>query len=143
MGKAITFVTLKDKRLLEDIQHFIDKEIPLKERPEKETINNSLQEFADKINAAPAIKERKGAQLSKEILKLHINAGKKTKMRPVDIVGALCNISGMTAQDIGIINIIDISSFVEILNNKGEMVLRELRKTPIKGRLRCVSKVDL
>ena len=71
-----------------------------------------------------------------------INAGKKTKMRAVDIVGTLCNIKGMTAADIGIINIVDISTFVEILNNKGELVYRELQKTPIKGRLRRVSKAE-
>ena len=75
-------------------------------------------------------------------MKLHINAGKKTKMRPVDIVGTLCNIKGMTAADIGIINIVDVSTFVEILNNKGELVFKELQNTPIKGRLRKVSKAD-
>jgi hypothetical protein len=36
----------------------------------------------------------------------------------------------------------DISTFVEILNNKGDMVLSKLRETPIKGRLRTVSKVE-
>jgi ATP-dependent RNA helicase DeaD len=90
----------------------------------------------------PETKESKGAQLSRDIMKLHINAGKKTKMRPVDIVGTLCNIEGMTAEDIGIINVMDISTFVEILNNKGDMVLSKLRETPIKGRLRTVSKVE-
>lgn len=39
-------------------------------------------------------------------------------------------------------NGIEISTFVEILNNKGEMVLGKLQKTPIKGRLRTVSKVE-
>jgi len=63
-------------------------------------------------------------------------------MRPVDIVGTLCNIKGMTAEDIGIINIQDISTFVEILNNKGELVFQALQNTPIKGRLRRVSKVE-
>ncbi len=75
-------------------------------------------------------------------MKLHINAGKKTKMRPVDIVGTLCNIDGMTADDIGIINILDVSTFVEILNNKGEMVFNVLQDMPIKGRMRTVSKAD-
>ena len=74
-------------------------------------------------------------------MKLHINAGKKTKMRAVDIVGTLCSIKGMTKEDIGIINIVDVSTFVEILNNKGELVFQELQQTPIKGRLRSVSKV--
>ncbi len=108
-----------------------------------ETVNNLKQEFIEKMNTTPELKETKGAKLSKEIMKLHINAGKKTKMRAVDIVGTLCNIEGMTKGDIGIINIVDISTFVEILNNKGEWVFQELQKTPIKGRLRTVSKVDI
>jgi ATP-dependent RNA helicase DeaD len=143
MGRAITFVSQKENKFLNAIHQYIGKEILLKERPENETVNNSKQEFVEKINTAPEIKEAKGAQLSKEIMKLHINAGKKTKMRPVDIVGTLCSIKGMTSADIGIINIIDISTFVEVLNNKGELVFRELQKTPIKGRLRKVSKVHV
>jgi ATP-dependent RNA helicase DeaD len=140
-GKAITFVTKDESKYLNDINQYIGKEILLKERPDKETVNNLKQEFSEKIFTAPEIKETKGVQLNKEIMKLHINAGKKTKMRPVDIVGTLCNIKGMTAADIGIINILDVSTFVEILNNKGVLVFRELQTTPIKGRLRKVSKV--
>jgi len=142
-GRAISFVTKNESKFLNDIQQYIGKEIPLKERPVEETVNNSKQEFVEKINTKPVNKEIKGAQLSKEIMKLHINAGKKTKMRPVDIVGTLCNVKGMTAADIGIINVLDVSTFVEILNNKGELVFQELQKTPIKGRLRTVSKTDM
>ena len=80
--------------------------------------------------------------MSREILRLHINAGKKTKMRNADIVGALCSIKGVTAEDIGIINIVEVSTYVEILNNKGELVYRELQSTPIKGRVRKVNKAD-
>lgn len=141
-GKAITFVTPNEDKLLNDIQEYIGKEIPWKERPLKDIVNNSKQDFVYKTNTIPEKKETKGAQLSKDIMKLHINAGKKTKMRPVDIVGTLCSIKGMTAEDIGIINILDISTFVEILNNKGELVFQELQKKPIKGRLRKVSKEE-
>ncbi len=142
-GRAITFVTQYEDKFLDGIHQYIGKEIPLKERPEPETVNYSKQEFEEKTKATPEMKATKGAQLNKEIMKLHINSGKKTKMRPVDIVGALCSIKGMTAADIGIINIRDISTFVEILNNKGELVFRELQKTPIKGRLRKVSKAEM
>jgi hypothetical protein len=113
----------------------------LKEKPEKKIVSNAKEEFTENMNTRPVVKESKGAELNKEIMKLHINAGKKTKMRAVDIVGTLCSISGMTKDDIGIINIIDISTFVEILNDKGELVFEALQKTPIKGRLRSVSKV--
>ena len=142
-GRAITFVTSDENKFLDEIHRYIGKEILLKERPEKETVNNLKQEFVEKLSATPEIKETKGAPLSKEIMKLHINAGKKTKMRPVDIVGTLCNIKDMTAADIGIIHILDVSTFVEILNNKGELVFQELQKTPIKGRLRKVSKAEV
>ena len=142
-GRAITFVTQDENTVLNDIHRYIGKEILLRERPEKDTVSDAKPGFVEKISTAPEIKENKGVQLNKEIMKLHINAGKKTKMRPVDIVGTLCSIEGMTAGDIGIINIDDISTFVEILNNKGELVFQELQDTPIKGRIRRVSKVDI
>lgn len=63
----------------------------------------------------------------------------KTKMRPGDVVGAICNLEGLSADDIGIINIMDVSTFVEILNGKGNLVFDHLQNTPIKGRLRKVS----
>jgi ATP-dependent RNA helicase DeaD len=141
LGHAITFVSHNENRFLNDIHKYIGKEIILKEGPSLEIVNNSKEEFDKKMDTMPEIKETKGAELSKEIMKLHINAGKKTKMRAVDIVGTLCSISGMTKDDIGIINIVDISTFVEILNNKGESVYQQLQSTPIKGRLRTVSKV--
>jgi len=142
LGKAITFVSENENKFLKDIHDYIGKEILLKERPDEETVQHSKQEFIEKINAMPEMKESKGTQLSNEIMKIHVNAGKKTKMRPVDIVGTLCSIQGVSAADIGIINILDVSTFVEILNNKGEIVLKDLQSTPIKGRLRKVSKAD-
>ena len=141
-GKAISFTSSRDKRLLNDIEEYIEKEIPIKQRPEDSEVDSLRDQFDDKMKQRPEIKELKGEELSKDILKIHINAGRKTKMRPVDIVGTLCNIEGMTADDIGIINILDISTFVEILNDKGEFVLEKLQTTTIKGRLRNVNKAN-
>lgn len=140
-GRAISFVTQYEDKFLYTIEQYTGKEMILKEKPEQETVTDLKQEFINRINTLSKTKEAKGARLGKEIMKLHINAGKKTKMRPVDIVGTLCNIKGMTAADIGIINVADISTYVEILNNKGEMVFQTLQTTPIKGRIRKVSKV--
>ena len=143
LGSAITFMTQDEKKYLQDIQRYTGKEIILKEWPSKESVENARKEFEEKMRAVPKVKESKGTHLSKEIMKLHINAGKKTKMRAIDIVGTICSIQGMSKADIGIINVADVSTFVEILNNKGELVYQELQSTPIKGRLRVVSKVDL
>ena len=96
----------------------------------------------EKLQEKPEEKKDKAHDLTKEIMKIHINAGKKTKMRPVDIVGTLCNLEGMTAEDIGVITILDVSTFVEILNNKGEQVLKELQTRNIKGRPRKVTRAE-
>lgn len=84
---------------------------------------------------------KKDIGFADEIMKIHINAGKKQKMRPLDIVGTLCNIEGMEAKDIGVIEILDISTYVEVLNGKGTKVINALETKPLKGRLRTVSKV--
>ena len=81
-----------------------------------------------------------GLEFKEEIMKIHINAGKKTKMRAGDVVGALCSIEGITGDDIGVIHLMDVSTFVEILNGKGEQALRALQQMPIKGRKRKVSR---
>lgn len=141
-GKAITLVTNTEEKYLNEICDYIERDIPLKERPEKDVINNLRSRFYEKMSRRPEPIEQKAKNLNKGILKLHINAGKKTKMRAVDIVGTICNIEGMKAEDIGIINILDTSTFVEILNNKGEMVFQALQNKPMKGRLRNVSKAD-
>ena len=141
-GRAVTFVLPGESRHLASIENYTDKKIDFKQRPTKEQVNERRLAFTEKMSTAPEIKEDKGIELDKEIMKLHINAGKKTKMRASDIVGTLCNIDGMTADDIGIINILDVSTFVEVLNNKGEMVFKVLQNMQIKGRLRTVSKAD-
>ncbi len=143
LGKAVSFVMENESKSLEEIKEYTGKEIILKDKPKKEIVLEMRENFERKLNTLPELKEAKDVQLNKEILKIHINAGKKTKMRAVDIVGTLCNIEGVTADDIGVISILDISTFVDILNNKGELVYKELQNTPIKGRLRKVSKANI
>lgn len=141
-GHAITFVSQREKRYLHAIESILDRKLPTEEKPEKKVITPLIDAFNEKMASRPTLKKDKGHALSEGILKLHINAGKKTKMRPTDIVGTLCNLNGMTSDDIGIISITDVSTFFEILNGKGEDVYQQLQNTPIKGRLRKVSKAN-
>ncbi|HHX62162.1 MAG TPA: DEAD/DEAH box helicase [Epulopiscium sp.] len=140
-GSAITFVTPYEERFLAEIHDYIGFEIDKANAPDADQVKKSKALFDEKMNTKQTmtIKEDLKEELNKEIMKLHIASGKKTKMRPVDLVGAISNLEGVTADDIGIINIQDVSSFVEILNNKGPIVLKALQTTPIKGRLRRVS----
>ena len=141
-GKAITFITSSEEGQIRNIEDYIDANIPIEEKPSKDEVMKLRAEFEDKKNTRPEVKEQKGEELSKNIMKIHINAGRKTKMRPADIVGALSNLEGMTADDIGVIDILDISTFVEILNGKGNKALKQLQNTRIKGRIRNVNKAN-
>ncbi|MGG2467427.1 MAG: DEAD/DEAH box helicase [Paraclostridium dentum] len=142
-GRAITFVMKSDERRMFEIYSYTGKELTMKMKPSKRLVMSLKPEFDKKLEQRQKVKEDKGANLSQEIMKIHINAGKKTKMRPVDIVGTLCSIEGMKAEDIGVISVLDISTYVEILNNKGEMVLKVLQTKNIKGRPRKVTKADM
>lgn len=142
-GRAITFIMKSDERRMFEIYSYTGKELTMKMKPSKRLVMSLKPEFDKKLEQRQKVKEDKGANLSQEIMKIHINAGKKTKMRPVDIVGTLCSIEGMNAEDIGVISVLDISTYVEILNNKGEMVLKALQTKNIKGRPRKVTKADM
>jgi len=142
-GIAISIVTPKEMKFFNKIQKQLSYNIEVKERPSKYALRKKKIRFTNKIKSKPNLKKTKGAELTKEILKLHINAGKKTKMRPTDIVGAISNIENVNASDIGIINITDVSTFVEILNNKGEYVFEKLQTTPIKGRWKYIKIMKL
>lgn len=133
-GKAITFVTQYEKRFLQNIENYIGMEIPKKPIPSKEESEPFRDEFYKKNDAKPVIKKTKASNFSKEIMKIYISAGKKKKMRTVDIVGTICNIEGVTAEDIGIIDIQDNFSHVDIMGGKGKLVLETLKKSTIKGK---------
>lgn len=141
-GKAFSFATKSEAGQLEKIATYMGQAIPYAVVPRSETVASLQEDFKKHLQTAIAPIAEKGAQVHQGIMKLHINAGKKTKMRPVDVVGTLCNLPGIKAEDIGIIQIQDISTFVEILNGKGESVYQALQNKPIKGRMRRVSKVE-
>lgn len=139
-GKALSLVNPKDKNTFDLILKEQDRLIEEVTRPSRAMVDKYRIEFDTKQGQKPTLRKEKGHDFKDEIMKIHINAGKKTKMRPGDVVGALCNIEGMTGDDIGVIDLRDISTFVEILNGKGEMVLKTLQNMPIKGRMRRVSR---
>lgn len=142
-GHAISFSTPNERKLLDEIHRYIGMELTLKERPERDFVSSLRTKFLKKMTTKPDLKITKGDKLNEGIMKLHVNAGKKTKMRNGDIVGTLCSIEGITADDIGIINIVDISTFFEILNGKGPHVLKVLQTKEIKGRLRKVTRAEI
>ena len=65
---------------------------------------------------------------------LWVGAGRKAKMRPGDLVGAIANEAGIDASNIGSIQIADGFSTVEVPDAMAEQIIEAMRNTTIKGR---------
>ena len=138
-GKAITFVTPRQDRFMKDIAEYIGFEIPMLAKPSGEEIDNCKLAFQAKLRSKPILKKPKNEQLNKQIMTLYFNGGKKKKLRATNFVGVISNIAGVTAEDIGIITIFDTYTHVDILNNKGPLVLRAMKDITICGKKLKVS----
>lgn len=139
-GRGITFVTSKDDRYLSFITNYINSEIITRKSPTKEEIDSKRDEFTFKINSKLKPKTLKSDAMNKSIMKLHFNGGKNKKLRTVHFVATIANIEGVTADDVGIITILDRLSYVEILNGKGALVLEKLQDATINGKSIRVTK---
>lgn len=64
---------------------------------------------------------------------LSISGGRKDKLRPGDILGALTGTGGLTAKDIGKIEVQDKYSYVAVASGVANMALDRLRTGRIKG----------
>ncbi|MGO4694574.1 DEAD/DEAH box helicase [Paenibacillus sp. 2TAB26] len=133
-GKAITFAASKDARRLAEIEGYIGFSINKAKAPSEEAVDLRREDFEQKLNIGPVLKKDKREQLNKQIMKLNFNGGKKKKLRAVDFVGTIAKIEGVSAEDIGIITILDNVTDVEILNGKGSLVLEVMRNTTVKGK---------
>ncbi|MDQ6423451.1 DEAD/DEAH box helicase [Paenibacillus sp. LHD-117] len=134
-GKAITFITPKDGRRLADIEAYIGFEIPRTKAPSEEAVDRRRGDFEQKLRIGSQPKKDKRELLNKQIMKLNFNGGKKKKFRALDFVGTIAKLDGVTADDIGIITILDHVTDVEILNGKGSLVLEMMQNTKVKGKL--------
>jgi ATP-dependent RNA helicase DbpA len=64
-----------------------------------------------------------------------IDAGKKEKLRPGDIVGALIHECGLDKTQIGVIDQLDHLSYVALPRDKAEIIYDKFKNRPIKGRI--------
>ena len=135
-GKAVSLVTAEDRRMLQMTEEYTGRSLPVLVCPESsgEEEKNFWKSQRLKTEAKPS----KRAALNQDITRLSIGGGRKSKMRPGDIVGTLCSIDGIEVSDIGIIDVRESLTYVEILNGKGSHVLESLQDKPIKGKIRKV-----
>lgn len=133
-GNAVTLVTPYEQNRFKEIQEYIGYEVKIREIPTDEEVEQGRKEIKarENIKVRPRIDKR--VKLNSDITKIHINAGKKKKVRPGDIAGTISSIQGVNPEDVGIIDVQDTYSYVDVLNGKGELVLKEIEKLTIKGK---------
>lgn len=141
-GIALTFKTPYEDKFFNEIQDYINFKIPKLTPPSRDEFLANKEDFKLKNESFKnaVLNNKKG--VSKDITKLYLNGGKKKKVRAGDIVGAICKIPGITSDDIGIIDVSDNVSYVDIMNGKGNIVLKGLQNSTIKGKKLKVEKAN-
>jgi len=76
-----------------------------------------------------------------EMITICLNAGKKDKIRPGDILGALTKDAGLTGDRIGKIDITPLYSYVAVHRNQAEKALNYLKNGKLKGRKVTAKKI--
>ncbi|GGP26551.1 ATP-dependent RNA helicase DbpA [Silvimonas amylolytica] len=88
--------------------------------------------------AAPA----DGRTLQPPMSTLEISSGRKDKLRPGDVLGALTGEAGFKSEQIGKINVFDFSTYVAVEHNIAFEALKRLGNTNIKGKRYKVRLLD-
>lgn len=131
------------------IKHIIHFQLPDKEdafihrngRTARMSEDGSVYLFEDQIEKAsyqlPSLKKMKPDSSLDYYLPdwetVYFSAGKKDKVNKIDLVGFICQKGGVTKSDIGVISVLDNSSYVAIKADFLPDLLFELRKHKIKG----------
>jgi len=68
------------------------------------------------------------------VARIYIGAGRKSNIRPADLVGAIVNEAGIDPRAIGAIQITDRFSLVEVPDEVADEIIGTLRAATIKGR---------
>ncbi|WP_163997385.1 ATP-dependent RNA helicase DbpA [Pyxidicoccus caerfyrddinensis] len=124
-GLAIALVTPRDTRKLEDIEHATGVKL----------------ERGD-LEALPSADPRNAVKLDSTWETLCISAGRKDKMRPGDILGALTGeAGGLSASDVGKIEIQDRLSYVAVAKRVAKVAFQRLSEGRIKGRKARIERV--
>lgn len=130
-GKAITLVLDSQMKYIERIEEELDVKM--------QKIFAHETEMPEDLKQGIAV-ELKDEKLKQSVTKLYIKGGRNKKLRAKDIVGAILQNPMIHYEDIGVIEILDSQSFVEILNFKGEIVLNDLKHRTIKNKKMTVEK---
>lgn len=132
-GKAVTFLSEFDSYRRSVIEDFIQAKLHILDAQKIHDVSINKDKIAQ-LNAKCVRKAKKNVSLKEDIVRLYLHAGKAKKLRAGDIVGAICEVDGVNGDDIGVIQIQEHGSYVDILHGKGHQVCKALQKRTIKGK---------
>ena len=107
---------------------YLDYEAPFVE------LLTSVHQGQTHLSDAKHLRPDPNYRLKPTMTTLQIDSGRKRKLRPGDILGALTGDGGLDGNQIGKINILDMSSYVAIEHHAVRQALNYLADGKIKGR---------
>lgn len=121
-GLALSLVTAADNRRTKAIETCLGESVP---RVELESLTVS-----------------ESSPVEAPMVTLCIDGGRKNKVRPGDILGALTGEAGIDANEVGKINVFDFHTYVAIRRASAPLALARLSANKIKGRFFKIRKFD-
>ncbi|MDG1276006.1 MAG: DEAD/DEAH box helicase [Algoriphagus sp.] len=103
------------------------------ERPERGD-RGPRREFAGRDGGSRDGGSRPERVREANMTRLFLNLGKKDRIRPNDIVGAIAGETGISGKNIGGIDIYDNFSFVDVPTKDAEQVIKGMKNNTIKGK---------
>lgn len=80
------------------------------------------------------LRDNQGEPQRPPMVTLHLAAGRKDKLRPGDILGALTNNGGIDGKAVGKIDVLDMAAYVAVARKESRDALEHLQSSKIKGR---------
>ena len=113
-GKAFSLFTPKQDYKMAQLSEYLGQRIQAESLPDKGVLEQ--------------------AQLKAPMVSLVIDSGKKNKIRPGDLVGALTANPNISGDDIGKIKVTAVRSYVAVKRELGKTALDQLNQEKVKGR---------
>jgi ATP-dependent RNA helicase DeaD len=107
---------------------------PRSERGERRERTDSRGERGERSEGRERTGGRDNSRRDPNMARLFLNLGKKDRIRPNDIVGAIAGETGVSGKNIGGIDIFDNFSFVDVPMKDAEHVIKVMKTNTIKGK---------
>ena len=115
-------------------QHWPRSKLPRREERSKFDQRGKRPERERDGRGEKPSRDMRGRGNDGDVTRVYIPIGRKSGVRPGDLVGAIANEAGLDSRDIGAIEIADKFSLVEVPESVADTVIRALRGTTIRGK---------